>query len=347
MSNAITVYDNKALTDIATGFIGEGKTALTLPPNYDYRSAVNALYLQCANLRTADGKLALEVCTRESIVQTVQDMLIKGLSPLKKQCYPIVYAQRDKDTKRVICYELQLQSSYFGNQKQVYTNNTDIVRGSIHAQCIYKGDEFEYEIVEGRRVVTKHKQSFENIKDENIIGAYATAKYKDGKTVSDIMTVAEIKKSWAMSRNAGNVHQNFTHEMCCKTVKSRLAKHLNNSTDDGTLVGAEPLDGMEPLSEHEEIMDANELYEDGQFVVNGDGEIIDEEPSEEELEEVYLATHEPVEDEEEAPPVQEEKPEPKGKVCAECGKPLSDKVYQFSMNCYNRPLCMSCQKAHT
>lgn len=32
-------------------------------------------------------------------------------------------------------------------------------------------------------------------------------------------------------------------------------------------------------------------------------------------------------------------------ICAECGKDISEKVYNYSMARYHRPLCMTCQKA--
>lgn len=315
--NEITVYDNKALCEIAEHYITQDAKGIALPKNYDYKNAVSALYLQCVALKAADGSPALEVCTTDSIKRTVQDMLTKGLNPSKKQCYPIVYAVKDKDTKDILCYELQLQSSYFGNQKQAYTNNPDVVRGSIHGQCIYKGDIFEFKIVDGKKVVTKHEQKFENIKNENIIGAYATVKFKDGSTMSDVMTTEEIKKSWAMSRTGGGVHGAFTHEMCIKTVKSRLAKHLNNVTDDEANLEPET-----PSIDGNEVIYADDIP-NAEYV---------------ELDETEYANDDCVaEDVAEAVSVE--------KVCSVCGKKLSDKVFDFSTSTYGKPLCMKCQQA--
>ena len=36
-----------------------------------------------------------------------------------------------------------------------------------------------------------------------------------------------------------------------------------------------------------------------------------------------------------------------GAVCVGCGKEISEKVYNYSMARYHRPLCMTCQKAET
>lgn len=321
MSNQVTIYDNKAMVEVADNYLTAEAKGISLPKNYDYKAAVSALYLQCVSLKTADGQAALEVCTPDSIKRTIQEMLTKGLNPSKKQCYPICYAVRDKDTKQVLYYELQLQSSYFGNKKQVYTNNPDVIPGSINAQCIYKGDVFEYKIIEGRKVVTKHEQKFENIIDSNIIGAYATVKFKDGSTMSDIMTIVEIKKSWAMSRSGGEVHGRFTHEMCCKTVESRLAKHLNNSTDDAA--NLEAADRQSETIYADEIDDADipettysDVDEDGVIVGEAEPEAIEEEPVKTEIE----------------------------KKCCVCGKALTDKVFKFSMDTYGKPLCMAHQK---
>src|SRR5699024_11332254 len=46
---------------------------------------------------------ALEVCSHDSIVKSLLDMTLQGLSPAKDQCYFIVYGN-----------ELQMQRSYFG-----------------------------------------------------------------------------------------------------------------------------------------------------------------------------------------------------------------------------------------
>ena len=312
--NEIVVYDNKAMCEIAETYLTQDAKGIALPKNYDYKNAVSALYLQCVALKAADGSPALEVCTPDSIKRTVQDMLTKGLNPSKKQCYPIVYAVKDKDTKEILCYELQLQSSYFGNQKQAYTNNPDVVKGSIHGQCIYKGDIFEFTIVDGRKVVTKHEQKFENIKNENIIGAYATVKFKDGSTMSDVMTMEEIKRSWAMSRAGGGVHSAFTHEMCIKTVTSRLAKHLNNVTDDeANLEGEAPSISGGEIIYTDDIPDADYVEVDETEYTDDNEEVSDAEP-------VVVE-----------------------KVCSVCGKKLSDKVFDFSTSTYGKPLCMKCQ----
>lgn len=59
----------------------------------------------------------MEVCSRESIANSLLDMVVQGLSPAKTQCYFIVYGN-----------QLQLNRSYFGTQAVLkrLTNVKDI-----------------------------------------------------------------------------------------------------------------------------------------------------------------------------------------------------------------------------
>lgn len=328
MQNDIIIYDNKAMIDIADKYLQEETRGLALPANYDYKGAVSALYLQCLTVTTSDGKPALEVCTRESIAKTIQDMLVKGLNPSKKQCYPIVYAKRDKDTKEVICWELQLQESYFGRKKQAYTNNKEIANNGIIGQCIYKGDIFETSIDQyGRKHLVKHEQKFENIKDSNIIGAYACVRFKDGSDMIDVMDIDSIKRSWAMSRTQGDTHGKFPHEMAIKTVISRLSKQLNNSTDDEMVLN--PTDTNN--DETEFVLDPTTIINEDHLEAEDQDTIIVED------------VQEPIDIAEE--PIKEDIQEPTNKlICSKCNKEITQAVYDFSVKKFEKPLCMTCQK---
>ncbi|NCX33612.1 MAG: recombinase RecT, partial [Actinobacteria bacterium] len=68
----------------------------------------------------------------------------------------------------------------------------------INDGIIYEGDVFEYGIdtKTGRKYIIKHEQKFENISEEKIKGAYAIVLFADGTTDVDIMTIAQIRKSW-------------------------------------------------------------------------------------------------------------------------------------------------------
>ncbi|WP_144460067.1 recombinase RecT, partial [Bacillus pumilus] len=89
-----------------------------------------------------------ESCSRESIANSLLDMVVQGLSPAKTQCYFIPYGK-----------QLQLNRSYFGTQAVLkrLTNVKD-----IWANVIFEGDVFDYEIDGGREKLIKHETKFEN-----------------------------------------------------------------------------------------------------------------------------------------------------------------------------------------
>ena len=82
--------------------------------------------------------------------------------------------------------------------------------------------------------------------------------FSDGKTLCDVMTIQEIQKSWAMSKTGGAVHKQFPVEMCRKTVKSRLAKALVNTTDDSAILNEDLID---EANKRDDLIDINEIDE--------------------------------------------------------------------------------------
>lgn len=201
------------------------KGELHLPPNYSAENAMKAAWLILQETVDKDKKPALQVCTRDSIANSLLDMVVQGLNPAKKQGYFIVYGNK-----------LVFQRSYFGTMavtKQV-ANAQDIV-----AQVVYKGDEFLYEIKSGRKYIIKHIQKIENINHENIIAAYCTILFKDGSEYTDIMTFDQIKKAWSKSKMSpekdGSTHKEFPEEMAKKTVINRTCKKYINSSNDSNL----------------------------------------------------------------------------------------------------------------
>src|SRR5690606_10046543 len=111
-----------------------------------------------------------------------------GLNPAKKQCYFIPYVN-----------DLTMVASYFG---QVLIAKRAGLK-DVKANLILKGDEFNYNIEsDGRRVVTSHKQPFENFGNP-IVGAYCVVTHPDGVQDTDIMTIEEIKQSWQQGATKG------------------------------------------------------------------------------------------------------------------------------------------------
>jgi recombination protein RecT len=171
---------------------------------------------------------ALDVCTKQSIANSLVDMAVQGLNPLKKQCYFVPF--KDK---------LTLMRSYQGTMaaaKRAGVKKTPI------AQIIYEGDTFEYHIENGLYVIDKHVQDFMNIDNTKIKGAYAIVETEDGPYV-EIMNIGQIRKSWAKGKGydptkVDSVHAEFTDQMCKKTVINRVCKNIINSSDDGNLTEA-------------------------------------------------------------------------------------------------------------
>ena len=207
---------------------------LDLPPNYSAANALKSAWLILQQTVDKDKNPVLQVCSRESIANALLDMVLQGLSPAKKQAYFIAYGNT-----------LTMQRSYFGTMavlKQVDPRVDDIV-----AEVVYEGDTFKYQLVRGRKVVTEHEQSIDNVDKAKIRAAYCIIYDVDGHIKrTDIMTMPEIMQAWRQSRqypidDNGNikpasVQGKFTADMAKRTVINRACKALINSSDDSSLV---------------------------------------------------------------------------------------------------------------
>ncbi|MBU8357110.1 recombinase RecT, partial [Staphylococcus aureus] len=209
----------------------EAQGDLQFPANYSPENAMKSAMLQLQELKGSkkDGyKPALEFATSTSIANALLDMVTQGLNPAKNQCYFIPYGNK-----------MQLQRSYHGN---VMMLKRDAGAQDVVAQVIYKGDTFKQEMGEtGRIKAIKHEQDFFNIDKENIIGAYCTIVFNDGRdNYIEVMTIEQIKQAWMQSSmikdekalQNSKTHNNFKEEMAKKTVINRAAKrYINTSTD--------------------------------------------------------------------------------------------------------------------
>lgn len=225
----------KETIDLVTAKVKEfqDKGELFFPENYSPENALKSAWLILQETQDMNKNPVLEVCSQASIANALLSMVVQGLNPDKKQCYFIAYG------KRLVC-----QRSYFGSMhvaKSVDKNIED-----IYASTVYEGDEFEYEIKHGKAKVIKHVQSLENIDKGKIIGAYATVLYKDGRELSTIMTLDQIKQAWKQSQmkpidekgniKPGSTHDKFTADMAEKTVINKACKYIINSSDDSNLM---------------------------------------------------------------------------------------------------------------
>lgn len=195
---------------------------LSLPKNYNASNALNAAFLELQKVQDRNHRPALEVCSHDSIVKSLLDMTLQGLSPAKDQCYFIVYGN-----------ELQMQRSYFGTVAAV--KRLDGVK-KVKAEVVHEKDDFEIGANEDMELVVKRfVPKFEN-QDNQIVGAFAMIKTDEG-TDFTVMTKKEIDQSWAQTRQKNNkVQQNFSQEMAKRTVLNRAAKMFINTSDDSDLL---------------------------------------------------------------------------------------------------------------
>lgn len=212
------------VTDKIRQFQDSGE--LHFPANYSPENALKSAWLILQSVEDKNHKPALQVCTKDSIANALLDMVVQGLNPAKNQCYFIVYGNK-----------LTCQRSYMGTM--AVTKSATGAK-DIFPEVVYKGDEFQFEIVRGKKRVTKHVQSLENIEKGEIVAAYCTIVDSNDREFSDVMTIAEIKKAWAQSKmnpnSESSTHNKFPQEMCKKTVTNRACKLFLNTSDDSSLV---------------------------------------------------------------------------------------------------------------
>lgn len=242
----------------------EGSGDITMPPNYSYANALKSAFLILSETTDKNGKSALVSCSQPSIINSLLDMTIQGLSPAKKQCYFIPFGGK-----------LQLMKSYLGNIAA-----TKRLKGvkNVFANVIYEKDVFAYELdlKTGLKVITKHEQNFENIDITKIKGAYAVVVMEDGQNYVEVMNINQIRNSWnqGAAKGQSKAHTNFTDEMAKKSVINRACKNFVCTSDDSDLL----IETMNRTNEYDEkdIIEAtnHEVQEEIKQEAN-QGEIID------------------------------------------------------------------------
>jgi recombination protein RecT len=208
---------------------------LFFPENYSPENAIKSAMLILQETKTKNDDPVLEYCSRGSIANALLEMVITGLSPMKKQCDFIAYGRK-----------LTMQREYHGTI--ALAKRLGGVK-ETNANIIYEGDTFKYEVNPntGKRKIIEHTQEFKNINNSKIIGAYAVLTFKDKETAPyiDIMNIDQIRKSWAQGATKGQspAHRNFPGEMAKKSVIGRACKLFITSSDDSNLALAERVVG--------------------------------------------------------------------------------------------------------
>lgn len=200
--------------------------SMILPKNYSVENHMKSAWLALQEVEDREHHKALQICTKESIANSLLDMVLQGLSVSKKQGYFIVYGNK-----------LIFQRSYFGTI--ALAKRAGGMVSEPVANVIYDGDDFQYEIdpKTAKVAIVKHSQKLENIDNSKIKGAYALVTLADGTTQVTIMSMQQIRAAWGQGATKGNspAHKNFAEEMAKKTVIGRACKAIINSSDDAWL----------------------------------------------------------------------------------------------------------------
>lgn len=233
MANQLQVIKTEVfdvVTSTVKGYVSRGE--LALPANYSPENAMKSAWLMLQECTDSNRRPVLESCTKNSIINALQDMLYQGLNPNKKQCYFIAYGDK-----------LVLQRSYFGSMHVAQMVDPAIT--DICYDVVYEGDEFEFAKMRGKTVIISHKQKLANISKDKIIAAYCSI-FRGDTEDTMIMTMDEIKAAWGKSKmkpieadgtiKKGSTHDQYTKDMAIKTVVNHACKYVINRSDDSTLL---------------------------------------------------------------------------------------------------------------
>ncbi|MCK9467741.1 MAG: recombinase RecT, partial [Candidatus Absconditabacterales bacterium] len=139
-----------------------------MPENYSSANSLNSAWLALQGITAKVGNdylPVLKVCSKDSIANSLLDMVTQGLNPAKKQCYFIAYGK-----------SLNLQRSYFGDLAVMKRLN-DVK--SVNANVVYDKDTFEININEDGSKSITHKTNFESL-GTDIKGVYCVINFTDG-----------------------------------------------------------------------------------------------------------------------------------------------------------------------
>ena len=221
---------------------------IIVPDGYNFIAAINSAMYLLGEATDRNGKPALEVCTAKSINYSLTKMVLLGLNPMLKQGYFIVYGN-----------ELQFMPSYFGDRAMAErTGITDIV-----ARVVYDTDEFSCEFVDGYPII-KHIFGVKEkiVKEASFIThAYCLFTLPNGRRAGDVMTFAQILKSWAHSKDPNRKSQNDSpEEMAKRTVTRRALKpYINSFIGDDVITDKTEDDQVIVLEQEEEVQEPESL----------------------------------------------------------------------------------------
>lgn len=222
MSNEL-VKQEKTIVDSVQKRISEMQNSgsIELPNNYSVGNALKSAYLILQETQTSGKKPVLQVCTQESIANSLLDMATQGLNPSKDQCYFIAYGNK-----------LTMERGYLGTIAL-----TKRIKGvkDVKGYAVYKDDKFElgFDILTGRQKILEFCPGL-NRDSKNLIGAFALILGDNEILHTEYMDINQIHKAWEQGSMKGNsgAHKNFPDQMAIKTVINRACKYYVSTSDD-------------------------------------------------------------------------------------------------------------------
>lgn len=227
MANENVEKVKKELVDQVLGRINQlTQGGFVIPEGYLVENEVRQAYFILTQQRQGEGdygKPIMEVCSAESVANALFNMAAAGLSAIRNQCYFIPYGNN--------CTMIR---SYFGSEA-VARRVAGVVE--VDPYTIHEGDKFAHILEGGKIVSVVHEQDFANL-DKPIVGAYVFITFQNGKKAVDLMTMAQIRKSWNMSRAKGEKNKlqtQFDVEAAKRTIIQRALKPIINASQDANV----------------------------------------------------------------------------------------------------------------
>lgn len=161
----------------------------------------------------------LKQSTKDSIRESVMKLAYTGLFPDGRVAHLIPYTNRKAGT-----IECQCQIDYKGYVELAYRSKQVL---SIHADVIYEGDEFDYDLGQIRKHIPySWRKDAKPQSKGKLLGAYCIVKMVDAEKheVMDLDTVNEIRNR-SQSPNSGPWVTDF-NEMAKKSAFRRASKWI-------------------------------------------------------------------------------------------------------------------------
>lgn len=224
--NQIAVTE-KTITDNVLNRINkmQGEGSLQIPDNYSPENALKSAYLKLLEIKTKDNKPVLQACTQESIANSLLEMVVQGLNPMKNQGYFIPYGN-----------QLTFTRSYLGTV--AITKRLPGVR-DVKGYAVYKDDTFEteFDLISGSLKVSKYVPNVKSRNPKDLIGAFALVIGDKDILHMEYMDMDQIKNAWNMGAMKGSspAHKQFPDQMAIRTAINRACKMYANTSDDSDI----------------------------------------------------------------------------------------------------------------